>query len=58
MGVTLFLYSYILYNSLASDTNVATVTLVFEAGLILFAGYACISKVNKQTEKVDVRLWD
>lgn len=52
------LHSYILYNSVTPETDTASTTLVFVAGLVLFAGLACVPSVYRKMEQVDKRLGD
>lgn len=51
-------HSYIEYNSAGANTLVASSTLIFAIGLVLFGGLACVTKVPKIIEKIDKRLGD
>ncbi len=52
------LHSYILYNSVAPETDIGSTALVFVTGLVLFAGMACVSRAHRKVERVDKRLGD
>lgn len=51
-------HSYILYNSVGTNTDVFSSILIFGTGLVLFAGLACVKKVPKIVKKIDSRLGD